>query len=158
MKKKFIIFNCLLNFIFCFSLEDKQDFFNTFSNDIDKANSFISKHKNEIVAISKDYNIDIDLFISIMFPELVRYNHLEDQLQVSANKLFYIQLGSDYADFSIGILQMKPSFIERLFNTKRRDKYNDLFDYADNLSNRDIRSIVIDRLQDIGYQFEKGFH
>ena len=154
MKFFFIFFNCLLNFIFCLSLEDKQFFLNTFSSDIDKANLFISKHKNEIVDISEDYNIDVDLFISIMFPELVRYNHLEDQLQVSANKLFYIQLGSEYADFSIGILQMKPSFIERLSNTKKRDRYNDLFDYADNLSNRDIRGIIIDRLQDINYQFK----
>ena len=152
--KKLIILNCILNFIFSFSLEEKDIFRQDFNDDIDKALFFIDTHKDKIINISKEYNVDIDLILSIIFPELVRYNHLEDKLQVSVNKLFYIKWGSEYADFSIGIFQMKPTFIERLFNTKKREKYDDLFLYSKNLSKEDIRGLIIDRLQDIEYQLK----
>ena len=156
MKKEHLLFLFLIifNFIFSFSIEEKDDFINSFATDIDRAIKFIDNHKDEIIEISKDYNIDVNIALSIMFPELVRYNQLKDQIEISANKLFYIKWGSEYADFSIGILQMKPTFIERLANTRKRDKYDNLFLYPENYSKEDIRGIIIDRLQDVDYQLK----
>ena len=144
----------LLNFIFPLSLEEKDKFINSFNDDIDRAIEFIDSHRDKIIEISKDYGIDANIALSIIFPELVRYNHLKDQIEVSANKLFYIKWGPEYADFSIGILQMKPTFIERLSKTRKRAKYKDLFLYPENSSKEDVRGIIIDRLQDVEYQLK----
>ena len=156
MKKEHLLFVFLIifNFIFSLSIEEKDSFINSFTTDIDRAIKFIDSYKNEIIEISKDYNIDVNIALSIMFPELVRYNQLKDQIEISANKLFYIKWGSEYADFSIGILQMKPTFIERLANTRKRDKYDNLFIYPENYSKEDIRRIIIDRLQNLDYQLK----
>jgi hypothetical protein len=63
--------------------------------------------------ISK-YNISYPLAISIIFPELVRYSALRDKMEITLLKTLYVNLGEDYADFSIGVLQMKPSFAETI--------------------------------------------
>lgn len=156
MKTEYLLFVFLIifNLIFSLSIEEKENFINSFGGDIDRAIEFIDNHKDKIVEISKEYDIDVNIALSIIFPELVRYNHLKDQFEISANKLFYIKWGAEYADFSIGILQMKPTFIERLSNTRKRDKYDDLFLYSENFSKEDIRGIIIDRLQDIEYQLK----
>ena len=148
------IYILIFNFIFCFSIKEENNFINSFSEDINRALEFIDNHRDKIIEISKDYNIDVNIALSIMFPELVRYNHLKDQIEVSVNKLFYIKWGPEYADFSIGIFQMKPTFIERLSKTRKRDKYNDLFLYPEGASKEDVRRIIIDRLQDIDYQLK----
>ena len=152
--KLIILIISVLNFIFSFSIEEKNSFLESFDDDIDRAVEFINNHKDKIIEISKDYNIDANIALSIIFPELVRYNKLKDKIEVSANKLFYIKWGSEYSDFSIGILQMKPTFIERLSNTRKRAKYNSLFMYPKNSSDEDIRSIIIERLQNIEYQLK----
>ena len=152
--KLIILIISVLNFIFSFSIEEKDSFLESFNDDIDRAIEFIDNHKNTIIEISKDYNIDVNIAVSIMFPELVRYNHLKDKIEVSANKLFYIKWGPEYSDFSIGILQMKPTFIERLSNTRKRARYDNLFIYPNNSSDEDVRSIIIERLQDIEYQLK----
>jgi len=148
------IYILIFNFIFCFSIKEENNFINSFSEDINRALEFIDNHRDKIIEISKDYNIDVNIALSIMFPELVRYNHLKDQIEISVNKLFYIKWGPEYADFSIGIFQMKPTFIERLSKTRKRDKYNDLFLYPEGASKEDVRRIIIDRLQDIDYQLK----
>jgi hypothetical protein len=51
---------------------------------------------------------------AIVYPELLRYSQFRDQLETIALQVLYIQLGSAYADFSIGPFQMKPSFASRL--------------------------------------------
>jgi len=152
--KVLYIYVLIFNLIFSLSIEEKDNFINSFDDDINRAIEFIDNHKDKIIQTSKEYDIDVNIALSIIFPELVRYNHLKDQIEVSANKLFYIKWGPEYADFSIGILQMKPTFIERLSNTRKRDKYDDLFLYPEDSSKEDIRGIIIDRLQDIDYQLK----
>lgn len=52
--------------------------------------------------------------VTIVFPELVRYSFLEDYFQETVNRVLYVSKGEGGADFSVGRLQMKPSFIEKL--------------------------------------------
>jgi hypothetical protein len=52
--------------------------------------------------------------LAVVFPEIIRYSHLQDRIQVRALKVLYVQYGRKYADFSVGHFQMKPSFIEQL--------------------------------------------
>ncbi len=63
---------------------------------------------------------------AVVFPEVVRFRVLEDEIQVRALKVLYVQLGRTYANFSIGHFQMKPSFAEQL----ERD-YDRLFSAAE---------------------------
>jgi hypothetical protein len=51
---------------------------------------------------------------AIVFPELLRYSKLRDIIETEALKTLYVQYGTQYANFSIGPFQMKPSFAEDL--------------------------------------------
>ncbi|MBZ5858287.1 hypothetical protein [Flavihumibacter profundi] len=57
---------------------------------------------------------DKRLAMAVIFPELLRYSRLRDKIELFALQVLYIQFGKDYADFSIGPFQMKPSFAEQL--------------------------------------------
>lgn len=50
--------------------------------------------------------------ISIVYPETQRYNLLQDIIKSTIDESLYVQYG--IADYSIGLFQMKPSFIEQL--------------------------------------------
>lgn len=51
---------------------------------------------------------------AIIAPELVRFHQLQNKLELMALQVLYINFGHDYADFSIGPFQIKPSFAERI--------------------------------------------
>jgi hypothetical protein len=57
-------------------------------------------------------NITYPLALAVIFPELVRYSALRDKIEITLLKALYINLGEEYANFSIGQFQMKPSFAE----------------------------------------------
>ena len=52
--------------------------------------------------------------LAVVFPELIRFNALEDSIQVRGLKVLYVQYGRAYMNFSVGRFQMKPSFAEQL--------------------------------------------
>ena len=58
--------------------------------------------------------------VAVVFPEVVRFRILEDEVQVRALKVLYVQIGRKYANFSVGHFQMKPSFAERLERDSNR--------------------------------------
>jgi len=60
----------------------------------------------------KQYHISYPEAIAIIFPELVRYSALRDKIEITLLKALYINLGEEYANFSIGPFQMKPTFAE----------------------------------------------
>lgn len=51
---------------------------------------------------------------AIIFPELMRYNSLKDGIEAESLRTLYVQFGKEYANFSIGIFQMKPGFAEQV--------------------------------------------
>jgi len=51
---------------------------------------------------------------AIVFPELIRYNHFFNALEIESLKFLYVSEGREYADFSVGFFQMKPSFAEMI--------------------------------------------
>lgn len=51
---------------------------------------------------------------AIVFPELIRYSQFRDLMETEALELGYVRYGAEAVDFSIGQLQMKPSFVEQL--------------------------------------------
>jgi hypothetical protein len=47
---------------------------------------------------------------AIVFPEVMRYNSIKETVETESLRTLYVQLGAAYANFSIGLFQMKPSF------------------------------------------------
>lgn len=60
------------------------------------------------------YKCDPAFSIAISFPEIVRYNAIQNFIETSALEVLYVQYGKAYANFSIGKFQIKPSFAENL--------------------------------------------
>jgi hypothetical protein len=84
-----------------------------FGNHYQLAEDFINSN-NWIADTLKSNGIDPCTGLAIIFPELIRYSSIRDKIETAALKSLYIQYGKDYADFSIGQFQMKPSFAEEI--------------------------------------------
>lgn len=78
-----------------------------------KARQWIQQERQGWEALRKG-GYDPAFAKAIIYPELLRYSQFRDQLETIALQVLYIQLGTAYADFSIGPFQMKPSFASRL--------------------------------------------
>ena len=113
-----------------------------FGDDWKKAIQFESENRSWMEPVLEKNNISYPLAVAVIFPELVRYSALRDKMEITLLKALYINLGDDYANFSIGQFQMKPSFAEMMreqsnsvlnrrsgINFKRRSEYDDIKDY-----------------------------
>jgi hypothetical protein len=83
-----------------------------FGDDWNKALLFEKENRNWMEPLLTKNHISYPLAIAVIFPELVRYSALRDKMEITLLKTLYINLGQDYANFSIGQFQMKPSFAE----------------------------------------------
>ena len=83
-----------------------------FGDDWKKAMLFESENRSWMEPILAKNHISYPLAVAVIFPELVRYSALRDKMEITLLKALYINLGDDYANFSIGQFQMKPSFAE----------------------------------------------
>lgn len=90
----------------------QADYKSIFGKDWDKAGSFVAENKTWMKQLSKKYDVSYAEAVAIVFPELIRYSALRDKMEITLLKSLYIYKGEDYADFSIGQFQMKPSFAE----------------------------------------------
>lgn len=81
-----------------------------FGDSWNKAEAFEKANRSWMEPLLVANKISYPVAISIVFPELVRYSALSDKMEVTLLKTLYVNLGEDYANFSIGQFQMKPSF------------------------------------------------
>lgn len=89
-----------------------HDYPRVFGSDWQKALAFLEENEKWIRPVLDQNDISYLVAMAIVFPELVRYSALRDRMEITLLKTLYINLGDDYADFSIGPFQMKPSFAE----------------------------------------------
>jgi hypothetical protein len=93
---------------------------------------------------------------SIVFPELMRYNQLKDGIETESLRTLYVQFGEEYANFSIGLFQMKPSFAIAV-ETKAKQLFSDSIyqelqlDYI-NVNEQATRQERVERLGDENWQ------
>lgn len=85
-----------------------------FGNDWKKALQFVEENEKWMRSVLDRHKLSYPVAIAVIFPELVRYSAIRDKMETSMLKTLYRNLGNDYADFSIGIFQIKPSFAERI--------------------------------------------
>lgn len=80
--------------------------------DIEKAVKIFLSKKNVIDTMPEFSDARMAEILSIVFPETIRWNNFQDVVEYSLDRTIYVQYGSN--DCSIGIFQMKPTFIEQL--------------------------------------------
>jgi hypothetical protein len=138
--------------------ELKKDFQLVFSHDYPVALDFVRQNKQELISHLNHYNAQPHVAIPVIFPEILRYSLLRDKIETSGLKIFYINLGQDYANFSIGLFQMKPSFVERIEKYIKKGslgtEFIELYIYPDTSSAKSIRSERISRLEDETWQLK----
>jgi hypothetical protein len=88
-----------------------------FGNDWLKATEFLKQNESWMKPMVRKYNIPYPVVCAVIFPELVRYSALRDKMEIAMLKTLYTNLGDEYADFSIGVFQVKPSFAEKILDT-----------------------------------------
>jgi hypothetical protein len=93
---------------------------------------------------------------ALVFPEVMRYNSIKDGVETESLRTLYVQLGEDYANFSIGLFQMKPTFAEQLENKARKllndSIYKELQLEYKVTGAEDIRAERVERLCDDEFQ------
>lgn len=123
-----------------------------FGDDWQKAEKFLSENKQWMKPAAERLGIPYDVAEAVIFPELVRYSALRDKIEITLLKALYINLGQDYANFSIGQFQIKPSFAEKIrefAGSSRGRKIKSLFKREYEKDNtRDYRSSIVADLED----------
>jgi hypothetical protein len=121
----------------------------------ESALDYLGSRLASLVATLRDADQDPGLLVSVVFPELVRYSIIRDRIETTGLKVFYVHLGGEFADFSIGRFQMKPSFIEELEAAVRRYRlwaFSDVIDYGAAGGERDLRRERVRRLEQESWQ------
>lgn len=86
-----------------------------FSDERAEGLSFLENRKAKIVKVVSQYDgLNPSIVMASIAPELMRYHLFQNFIETKALEKWYVELGADHADFSIGYFQMKPSFAEKL--------------------------------------------
>jgi len=114
--------------------------------------SFEKENRNWMEPVLARYHISYPLAIAVIFPELVRYSALRDKMEITLLKALYINLGDEYADFSIGRFQMKPSFAEMILEKVPFEKAGlsglDLKVKSDFTNIKEFRKSIVNNLEE----------
>lgn len=147
---------CFLVFSYAKNEYSNPDFGKTFGNKATKAKVKLQKLNESFELCSKLCNEDVAFMQSIVFPEVMRYNSLKDGIETESLKTLYVQFGQEYANFSIGIFQMKPTFaIEVEIKAKQLlpdSIYKELQLTYDVTEDELVRDKRVERLQDNEWQ------
>ncbi|MDX9946603.1 MAG: hypothetical protein RBS38_04490 [Bacteroidales bacterium] len=134
----------------------EDDYKKIFGNDWDKAEEFVKDNEEWMKRLSEILDISYPEAVSVVFPELVRYSALRDRIEVALLQTLYINLGEEYADFSIGYLQMKPSFAAAVHGNSHllRGKLKNQFRKSKETDNpREFRKTIVEDMQKPRMQF-----
>ena len=126
-----------------------------YSNECRETKNFYFKHKKLFEKAAQSVGLSPQMLFAIVAPEFTQYSSLDNKMETYSLKVFYVQQGKAYSDFSIGYFQMKPSFIELLEEYAASDA-NLKKKYAaclfPNPNERSARVARIDRLNTIEWQ------
>lgn len=123
------------------------------SENWERAVECVTEHGQMWSEIFAEFDLDVRECEAIVFPELLRYSSLHNCIEQGAVRALYVQGGKQSADFSIGMFQMKPSFVEKIesawMHSTMRHEYHLYFDCRDNVQARSarIKRLVEDRWQ-----------
>jgi hypothetical protein len=93
--------------------DDGPDYREIFGHDYEFALKTIEKNSWWSDSLELE-GIDPHFALSVIFPELIRYSSISDFIETKALEVLYVQYGHEYANFSIGLYQIKPTFAEQV--------------------------------------------
>jgi hypothetical protein len=132
------------------------DYQTVFGKNWDNAVKIEQENRAWISKIFEKNNIPYPLGMGIVFPELVRYSALRDKMEITLLKALYINLGDEYANYSIGLFQMKPSFAEsigdKISNSLKKSQLSYFKKKSDFKNIIEYRRSVVSGLEDIKVQ------
>ena len=137
------------------SLGQAQEFQNNYKSECAFAKELFFKNKEKVDKAAKSCRTNSAFLYSIVAPEVTQFSYLSNKLENYSLKVFYVQGGKDYANFSIGHFQMKPSFIEDLeqeINNSNTLKSKLKFCLIENPTERAARVTRIERLETFEWQ------
>ncbi|MFW6218784.1 MAG: hypothetical protein ACOC3S_01560 [Bacteroidota bacterium] len=134
----------------------QEDFRNIFTFDYQWAVNFMENNKRDMRDVTNDFDIENSVVIPVLFPEVVRFSLFKNYMETLALEVLYVKFGSDDADFSIGIFQMKPSFVENLEefidnNHDLKKKYDNIISFH-SVRPKKVREERIRRLKTVSWQ------
>lgn len=153
------IFQAIILVILCNAIyAQNSDFCSYYPKNCKFINEF---YKQNIHLFNKEcakYKLDPDFLFAIVAPEIAKYNDITDKFETKSLETFYVNFGKEYANFSIGYFQMKPSFIEELevhinINPQLKSKFGNLL-FHKNQSLKEQRKTRIDRLKQLKWQIK----
>ena len=129
-----------------------------FGEDYDIALKNAKKYYPQIKKIAKELDTDEKIILSIIFPELIRYSLFKDLFETSAVEFIYINKGAKFSDFSIGLFQIRTSFVEKMEiyiseNPELQEKLNFIL-LSDKLTSKEKRKTRVKRLKTITWQIK----
>jgi hypothetical protein len=156
---KRLIVNLLLLSAWMFNtvLAQTINYQEVFGDDWNKAMAFERTNRIWMEPVLVKNHISYPIAIAVIFPELVRYSALRDKMEITLLKTLYVNLGEEYANFSIGQFQMKPSFAElirlrapEVMNRRSGIVFKSESDFDDI---RNFRKSIVSDLEDIRTEF-----
>ena len=113
MHKYFLLF---LSFLAIKASAQGEAYCKDYHKDCEKAKEFFIDHKSLFENAAQTCGLSVEFLFAVVAPEFTQYSYLSNKLETYSLKVFYVQNGTAYSNFSIGLFQMKPSFIESLEN------------------------------------------
>jgi hypothetical protein len=83
-----------------------------FQSEFKSAMNFYKNHEKHFFKKESSTGLTSKFLFCIVAPEVSQHNSIVNDVQLYSMKLLYVQNGTKYGDFSLGIFQMKPSFVE----------------------------------------------
>ncbi len=97
-------------FVFSKKIYTQPGFGETFGSRAANAGQILRSLDGDFELCSKLCNKSSRFLAALVFPEVMRYSSLKDDIETESLHTLYVELGEGYANFSIGLFQMKPSF------------------------------------------------
>ena len=130
-----------------------QTYAGKFASDWKRAAERVEQRREVWGEVLRSLDVDVRVCEAIVFPEQLRFSRLQDGVEQAALHGLYVTGGKECANFSIGLFQMKPSFVEQVeaawMKSSLRHAYRLYFDLKDHREQRRRRLV---RMQDERWQ------
>lgn len=117
------------------------------------AHTIAADNREQWYEVFEDFALDSEECEAIIFPELLRYSRFQDSAETAALLALYVKGGVKSSNYSVGVFQMKPSFVEEIekawMESPLKDEYQLYFIKGDS---NDIRRRRVERIKDQKWQ------